>query len=110
MAGDAGLKQQSEAVRRTFEVLYLDERVRVVRFLPDRNSDSLPQLFIFEREGVEAEEDDAEVFPSTFHAVVDRSFPRVLAMLRCGLGACEFTSGNRASMPNLPELSPLHAS
>ena len=60
MAGNAGLSQQSEAVQRKFEVLYLDERVRVVRFLPDADSDSQPQLFVFERE-VEDAEDDVEV-------------------------------------------------
>lgn len=58
MAGDAGLSQQSEAVQRLFEVLYLDERVRVVRFLPDRDSISQPQLFVFERIPVEAAEED----------------------------------------------------
>lgn len=60
VAGNAGLSQQSEAVQRTFEVLYLDERVRVVRFLPDADSGSQPQLFVFQREAEEAE-DEMEV-------------------------------------------------
>lgn len=60
MAGNAGVSQQSEAVQRKFEVLYLDERVRVVRFLPETDSESEPQLFVFERE-VEDAEDDVEV-------------------------------------------------
>ncbi|CAL8467633.1 g7171 [Coccomyxa elongata] len=59
VAGNAGLSQQSEAVQRKFEVLYLDERVRVVRFLPEADSESEPQLFVFERE-VEDAEDDVE--------------------------------------------------
>ena len=56
-AGNAGLRQQSEAVERTFEVLYLDERVRIVPFLPDADSGSQPQLFVFQREAEEAEEE-----------------------------------------------------
>ena len=43
------------------QVLYLDERARVVRFLPDADSDSEPQLFVFERIPAEAEEEDDEV-------------------------------------------------
>lgn len=58
VAGNAGLSQQSEAVQRLFEVIYLDEQVRVVRFLPDRDSDSQPQLFVFERIPTGAEDDE----------------------------------------------------
>ena len=46
-----GADDQTEAVQRRFEVLYLDESARIVRFLPDADSDSDPQLFVFEREG-----------------------------------------------------------
>ena len=49
-----GADDQTEAVQRRFEVLYLDESARVVRFLPDADSDSEPQLFVFEREGAES--------------------------------------------------------
>ena len=61
VGGGAGVNQPGEAVQRTFEVLYLDERARVVRFLPEAGSDSQPQLFVFERiaEG-EGEEEDGE--------------------------------------------------
>ncbi len=58
VAGGAGLSQQSEAVQRLFEVLYLDKRARVVRFLPSRDSGSQPQLFVFERIPVAAEADE----------------------------------------------------
>ena len=49
-----GADDQTEAVQRRFEVLYLDESARVVRFLPDADSGSEPQLFVFEREGAES--------------------------------------------------------
>ena len=49
-----GADDQSEAVQRRFEVLYLDESARVVRFLPDADSESEPQLIVFEREGAES--------------------------------------------------------
>ena len=49
-----GADDQTEAVQRRFEVLYLDESARIVRFLPDADSDSEPQLFVFEREGAES--------------------------------------------------------
>ncbi len=65
VAGNAGVTNQGEAVQRMFEVLYLDERVRVVRFLPDADSGSQPQLFVFQREAEEAE-DDVEVRPGFF--------------------------------------------
>ena len=53
-----GADDQTEAVQRRFEVLYLDEAARIVRFLPDADSDSEPQLFVFEREGADAFEDE----------------------------------------------------
>ena len=53
-----GASDQTEAVQRRFEVLYLDEAARIVRFLPDAESDSEPQLFVFEREGADAFEDE----------------------------------------------------
>ncbi len=53
-----GADDQTEAVQRRFEVLYLDEAARIVRFLPEADSDSEPQLFVFEREGVEAFDDE----------------------------------------------------
>lgn len=54
VGGGVGADDQTEAVQRRFEVLYLDESARVVRFLPDADSDSEPQLFVFEREGAES--------------------------------------------------------
>ena len=53
VGGGVGADNQSEAVERRFEVLYLDGFARVVRFLPEADSDSEPQLFVFEREGAE---------------------------------------------------------
>ena len=45
-----GLKLGPESTERTFEVLYLDERVRVVKFLPDESSqNSEPVLFVLRR-------------------------------------------------------------
>ncbi len=58
VGGGVGADDQTEAVQRRFEVLYLDETARVVRFLPDADSDSEPQLFVFERDGAEAFEDE----------------------------------------------------
>lgn len=58
VGGGVGADDQTEAVQRRFEVLYLDEAARVVRFLPDADSDSEPQLFVFEREGAGASEDE----------------------------------------------------
>ena len=58
VGGGVGADEQTEAVQRRFEVLYLDEAARVVRFLPDADSDSEPQLFVFERDGAEAFEDE----------------------------------------------------
>ena len=50
VGGGVGAEDQTEAVQRRFEVLYLDEIARIVRFLPDADSESEPQLFVFERE------------------------------------------------------------
>ena len=58
VGGGVGADDQTEAVQRRFEVLYLDESARIVRFLPDANSDSDPQLFVFEREGADALADE----------------------------------------------------
>lgn len=47
-----GLKLGSESTERMFEVLYLDERVRVVQFLPSNLSKSSePVLFVLRRLG-----------------------------------------------------------
>jgi len=49
-------------VQRAFEVLYLDERLRVGRFQPEDSRE--PQLFVFRRAGAagpETEEEEAEV-------------------------------------------------
>jgi hypothetical protein len=76
VAGDAGLTQQSEAVQRLFEVLYLDQRVRVVRFLPDRDSNSQQQLFVFERIAVEADEEVSGVRSSAASMATSKSLQR----------------------------------
>ena len=54
VGGGVGADDQTEAVQRRFEVLYLDESARIVCFLPGADSDSDPQLFVFEREGADA--------------------------------------------------------
>ena len=41
------LSQKGEDVRRRFEVLYLDERVRVAQFLTDEEDE--PVFFVFKR-------------------------------------------------------------
>ena len=58
VGGGVGADDQTEAVQRRFEVLYLDEAARIVRFLPEADSDSEPQLFVFEREGAGALEEE----------------------------------------------------
>ena len=52
------LTQKGEEIRRRFEVLYLDNRVRVAQFLTDEQQE--PVYFVFKR--VE-EAADAEVSP-----------------------------------------------
>ena len=45
-----GLRLGPESTERTFEVLYLDRRVRVVEFLPDKSAKSSePVLFVLRR-------------------------------------------------------------
>ena len=45
-----GMKLGPERAERKFEVLYLDERVRIVRFLPnDPEQSSEPVLFVLRR-------------------------------------------------------------
>ena len=47
-----GIKLGPESTERTFEVLYLDERVRVVQFLPSKSGKSSePVLFVLRRLG-----------------------------------------------------------
>lgn len=58
VGGGVGADDQTEAVSRSFEILYLDESARVVRFLPDADSDSDPQLFVFERDSAEQYEEE----------------------------------------------------
>ena len=54
------LSQKGEEVRRRFEVLYLDERVRVAQFLSEDEEE--PVYFIFKRvEGAAIEEVSAHV-------------------------------------------------
>ena len=60
VGGGVGGSGKGEPVRRQFEVLYLDERVRVVNFLPDEDEDREPSLFVFERLDVDDGEDDDE--------------------------------------------------
>lgn len=48
------LSQKGEDVRRRFEVLYLDERVRVAQFLSDEEQE--PVYFVFKRVEEEATE------------------------------------------------------
>ena len=66
------LESGGREVQRTFEVLYLDERLRVARFQPD--GDREPQLFVFKRAGAateaeeDEEEDDVEVRRVSAHA------------------------------------------
>ena len=52
---------RGESITRRFEVLFLDERVRVVQFLPEEE-DREPVLFVFERVAEEdTEEQELEV-------------------------------------------------
>ncbi len=60
VGGGPGVSPPGGGVQRAFEVLYLDERARVVRFLPGADSGSAPQLFVFERIGEEAAEEEEE--------------------------------------------------
>lgn len=66
------LEDGGREVQRTFEVLYLDERLRVARFQPDDNRE--PQLFVFKRAGAateaeeDEEEDDVEICRVSAHA------------------------------------------
>ena len=57
------LEDGGREVERTFEVLYLDERLRVARFQPEDGRE--PQLFVFRRagdpeEGMDDEEEEEE--------------------------------------------------
>ncbi len=52
------LEDGGREVQRTFEVLYLDERLRIARFQPD--DDREPQLFVFKRAGAATEEEEDE--------------------------------------------------
>ena len=57
------LEDGGREVERMFEVLYLDERLRVARFLPEEGRE--PQLFVFRRAGnpeeaMDEEEEDEE--------------------------------------------------
>ncbi|KAK9831012.1 hypothetical protein WJX81_008474 [Elliptochloris bilobata] len=54
------LEDGGREVQRTFEVLYLDERLRVAKFQPEDGCE--PQLFVFRRSGdaVDDEEEEAE--------------------------------------------------
>jgi hypothetical protein len=75
-------------VQRAFEVLYLDERLRVGRFQPEDGRE--PQLFVFRRTGAagaEAEEEEAEVqhcMPSGRSSVVSAA---LFSVRMCRWGA-----------------------
>jgi hypothetical protein len=61
-----------------FEVLYLDERLRVGRFQPEDGRD--PQLFVFRRAG--AAEDEAEEEGAEVQTACPQGTP-LLFLLRC---------------------------
>ena len=52
------LEDGGREVERTFEVLYLDERLRVARFQPEDGRE--PQLFVFRRAADPEEEEEEE--------------------------------------------------
>ena len=68
---------RGESITRRFEVLFLDERVRVVQFLPEEE-DKDPVLFVFERV---AEEDTEEQEVEVWRQIDCASFG---CMLLCG--------------------------